>query len=343
MAPVRSVAAATPDERHPSPTSGRPPRPTQALPSAHAERDAETAELFAALADAPDGRSRAVALERIVLLYLDLCGSMAARYDGRGIEHDDLVQVARLALVKAIDRYVPGQGPSFAAFAVPTISGELKRHFRDRGWMVRPPRRLQEMRVQVQSCRNRLEQEVGHTPSDAEVAHELGVTRAAVKEAVAASSSFHPTSLDAGTTDDESGWRSPTCSAHDDESLARVEDRVCLARRPLRARRGRAAAARAALRRRADPARDRRAARDEPDAGVAGAAPARRAPAVALADDATAGRERLEPRLLRRDLAAAVGLLQAGGWWLAARTGAVPVGRRAAPPNPRCWSRTVPT
>jgi RNA polymerase sigma-B factor len=196
-------------------------------PSVHAERDAETAELFAELAAAPDGRSRAAALERIVLLYLDLCGSMASRYDGRGIEHDDLVQVARLALVKAIDRYVPGQGPSFAAFAVPTISGELKRHFRDRGWMVRPPRRLQEMRVQVQSCRNRLEQEVGHSPTDAEVAHELGVTRAAVKEVVAASSSFHPTSLDASTTDDESGSVAYLLG-DDDESLAQVEDRVCL-------------------------------------------------------------------------------------------------------------------
>ncbi|GAA2148146.1 sigma-70 family RNA polymerase sigma factor [Humibacillus xanthopallidus] len=193
----------------------------------HAERDAETARLFAALADAPDGRARAVVLERLVLLYLDLCGSMASRYDGRGIEHDDLEQVARLALVKAIDRYVPGQGPSFAAFAVPTISGELKRHFRDRGWMVRPPRRLQEMRVQVQSCRNRLEQECGHSPSDAEVARALGVSRASVKEAVAAASSFHPTSLDAGTTDDESG--SVAFLLGDvDESLARVDDRVCL-------------------------------------------------------------------------------------------------------------------
>ena len=227
MAPLRSVAAPVHASATQAASGGA--EVDKALPSAHAERDAETTELFAALAAAPDGRSRAVALERIVVLYLDLCGSMAARYDGRGIEHDDLVQVARLALVKAIDRYVPGQGPSFAAFAVPTISGELKRHFRDRGWMVRPPRRLQEMRVQVQKCRNRLEQEVGRTPSDAEVAHELGVTRAAVKEAVAASSSFHPTSLDAGTTDDESGSAVAHALGHDDGLLARVEDRVCLA------------------------------------------------------------------------------------------------------------------
>ena len=198
-----------------------------AVASIHAERDAETAELFAALADAPDARARAVVLERIVLLYLDLCGSMASRYDGRGVEHDDLVQVARLALVKAIDRYVPGQGPSFAAFAVPTISGELKRHFRDRGWMVRPPRRLQELRVQVQACRNRLEQECGHTPTDDEVARELGVSRATVKEAIGASSSFHPTSLDANSSDDESSSVA-FILGDDDEELARVDDRVCL-------------------------------------------------------------------------------------------------------------------
>jgi len=228
MAQVRAFAAASPTSAAGQTESGGPgPEIDTVPPSVHAERDAETAELFAELAAAPDGRSRAAALERIVLLYLDLCGSMASRYDGRGIEHDDLVQVARLALVKAIDRYVPGQGPSFAAFAVPTISGELKRHFRDRGWMVRPPRRLQEMRVQVQSCRNRLEQEVGHSPTDAEVAHELGVTRAAVKEVVAASSSFHPTSLDASTTDDESGSVAYLLG-DDDESLAQVEDRVCL-------------------------------------------------------------------------------------------------------------------
>jgi RNA polymerase sigma-B factor len=233
MAPVPAVSAATPDPEsstgHLDADASAPELPADTTTTAglHAERDAETAELFAALADAPDGRARAVVLERLVLLYLDLCGSMASRYDGRGVEHDDLVQVARLALVKAIDRYVPGQGPSFAAFAVPTISGELKRHFRDRGWMVRPPRRLQEMRVQVQSCRSSLEQEHGHSPSDSEVALALGVSRAAVKEAAAAASSFHPTSLDAGTSDDESGSVAALLG-DEDESLARVDDRVCL-------------------------------------------------------------------------------------------------------------------
>ena len=164
-----------------------------------------------------------------MLLYLDLCGSMASRYDGRGIEHDDLVQVARLALVKAIDRYVPGQGPSFAAFAVPTISGELKRHFRDRGWMVRPPRRLQEMRVQVQSCRNRLEQEVGHTPTRRRGGPRAG-RDASSRQGGRRGVEQLPPHL-ARRRHDRRRVRlgRPTLLGDDDESLARVEDRVCLA------------------------------------------------------------------------------------------------------------------
>ena len=118
-----------------------------------AHRDACTEDLFDELIHAADPASAARTMERIALLYLDLCETMAGRYAGRGIDHDDLVQVARLALVKAIRRYRPGGGPSFAAYAVPTVSGELKRHFRDRGWMVRPPRRVQELRANLSAER----------------------------------------------------------------------------------------------------------------------------------------------------------------------------------------------
>src|SRR6478735_2911969 len=118
-----------------------------------AERDAETADLFAALASATSDAERQRLVEQITILYLGLCTTMASRYSGRGIELDDLVQVARLALVKSIHRYEPGRGQSFASYAVPTISGELKRWFRDRGWVVRPPRRLQELRASVQAAR----------------------------------------------------------------------------------------------------------------------------------------------------------------------------------------------
>ena len=126
--------------------------PTRRSPSA----THETSELFEQLAAAhAPRRSREQVVEQIVLLYLDLCTTMAGRYDGRGVEHDDLVQVARLALVKAVRRYEPGHAPSFAAYAVPTISGELKRWFRDRGWVVRPPRRLQELRADLQAVARR--------------------------------------------------------------------------------------------------------------------------------------------------------------------------------------------
>src|SRR6476661_1913637 len=149
-----------------------------------AERDAETSELFRRLALARTPEDSEPIVEEIVHLYLDLCASMAGRYDGRGVEHDDLVQVARLALVKAVRRYEPGHAPSFAAYAVPTISGELKRWFRDRGWVVRPPRRLQELRVNLQSIRAQLEQELGATPSDTELAAAVGVEMEAADDRV---------------------------------------------------------------------------------------------------------------------------------------------------------------
>src|SRR5689334_21826878 len=140
-----------------------------------AERDAETTSLFQRLSAAAGPEAEHL-VEEITLLYLDLCTRMAARYDGRGIEHDDLVQVARLALDKAIRRYEPGHAPSFAAYAVPTISGELKRWFRDRGWVVRPPRRLQELRADLQAVRAELEQALGATPTDADLAEAVGAT-----------------------------------------------------------------------------------------------------------------------------------------------------------------------
>ncbi len=193
-----------------------------------AERDVETSELFRRLAatDTPEESEQVV--EQIVHLYLDLCSSMAGRYDGRGVEHEDLVQVARLALVKAVRRYEPGHAPSFAAYAVPTISGELKRWFRDRGWVVRPPRRLQELRANLQSVRARLEQELGATPTDAELAEAVGATVEEVREVAAAATGFRPLSLDCSPSDEERPGLAAFL-ATDDDGLAGADDRVCLA------------------------------------------------------------------------------------------------------------------
>jgi RNA polymerase sigma-B factor len=199
--------------------------PAQLRPS-FAERDAETTELFRRLSVASEHEAEHL-VEEITLLYLDLCTRMAARYDGRGIEHDDLVQVARLALVKAIRRYEPGHAPSFAAYAVPTISGELKRWFRDRGWVVRPPRRLQELRANVNTTRAALEQQSGRTPSDAQVADALGATLDDVREVDVAATGFSPLSLDCSPADDDRPGLE-TYLACDDHALESADDRVCL-------------------------------------------------------------------------------------------------------------------
>ena len=129
--------------------------------------------------------------------HLGLADSLARQYAHRGVDLDDLVQVARLGLLLAAERYRPGAGNSFAAFAVPTIRGELRRHFRDQGWMVRPPRRVQEMRARLRSVRQELEQRCGHAPSTAELAEELDVAPAEIDECASADTSFAPLSLDA--------------------------------------------------------------------------------------------------------------------------------------------------
>lgn len=190
-------------------------------------RDQESDRLFHQLRSRADEATRARAQEEIVHLYLPLCSAMAQRYDGRGIEHDDLVQVARLGLVKAMSRYEPGRGRSFAAYAVPTISGELKRHFRDRGWMVRPPRRVQELRSDLSTHRAELEQHLGRGASDPELAEALGLAVDEVRELARATSCFRPTSIDAPL--DGEGPREPAAAlAYDDPAFDLVENRVCL-------------------------------------------------------------------------------------------------------------------
>ena len=149
------------------------------------------------LKDAQEGRpvDRATA-ETLVLLNLGLADGIAGRYLGRGIDRDDLVQVARLGLVKAVRRFRPGLGQSFAGFAAPTISGEIKRHFRDTGWMVRPPRRLQELGVRMRDAEKDLEQNLRRRPRSDELAAVLDVDEEQVRAAREAASSFHALSLD---------------------------------------------------------------------------------------------------------------------------------------------------
>ncbi|MFC7486451.1 sigma-70 family RNA polymerase sigma factor [Knoellia sp. CPCC 206453] len=155
--------------------------------------------LEAALATADERRAARLRKEATVLS-LDLADRLAHRYRGRGVEVDDLVQVARMALVKATLRYRPGVGHGFAPYATSTIVGELKRHFRDHGWVVRPPRRLQELRAEVVARGERLQQDLRHAPTVHEVAEAMELGCDQVREAVACSSGYRTDSLDAVTS-----------------------------------------------------------------------------------------------------------------------------------------------
>jgi RNA polymerase sigma-B factor len=135
--------------------------------------------------------------DEAVLLMLDLPEQVARRYAGRGIEHDDLVQVGRLGLVKAAAGYRPGMGSCFAAYAMPTVSGEVKRHFRDCGWSVRPPRRLQEVRALLGAEEEQLTQRLHRIPTRDEVAAELGLEPDEVTLAKLCGSAYSAVSLDA--------------------------------------------------------------------------------------------------------------------------------------------------
>ncbi len=134
--------------------------------------------------------------DQLVLDHLQIATSVAGRYRERGADLQDLVQVARLALVEAAGRYQPEKG-DFLSFAMPTITGMLKKYFRDKGWMVRPPRQIQESQRQIEQARSELTQTLGRSPKVTEIADLLDLPRLEVDRAEAARSCFHPISLDA--------------------------------------------------------------------------------------------------------------------------------------------------
>ena len=153
-----------------------------------------------ALAWAAEGPERKRRLDDVVVSQLGLARSVALRYRDRGQPTDDLVQVANLALVLAVQRYRPGQGLSFAAFAVPTIAGEVRRYFRDRSWDVRPPRRIQELRAAVHAASGDLAQTLGRDATIGEIATHLGIEREDVVETLTAMDGYRSASLDAPTS-----------------------------------------------------------------------------------------------------------------------------------------------
>ena len=164
---------------------------------------------------------------QLVLDYLDLAESLAARFATKGRERDDLKQVAYLGLVKAAIAFDDSKGTSFPAFASPTITGELKRYLRDRCWVVRPPRRVQDLRAALLRCEPQLTQSLGRRPTPAELARELDEPVQAVQEAWAAASSMHPISLDASDFNGEGASLGEFLTSRD-LSFERIEELICL-------------------------------------------------------------------------------------------------------------------
>jgi RNA polymerase sigma-B factor len=156
-----------------------------------------TQRLLKRAAAARSSVARQRLLNEVVLLNQGMALRIAHRYRGRGIDVEDLEQVALLALIKAVRRFEPSRGRAFAAYAAPSIAGDLKKHFRDHGWGVRPPRAIQELVLSVRSTAADLSQTLHHEPTVAEVAEELQVESNDVAQAMIATQNFTPVSLDA--------------------------------------------------------------------------------------------------------------------------------------------------
>ena len=170
--------------------------------------------------------------EQLVDAYTGLVHYLARKFQSRGEPLEDIVQVGFLGLIKAIDRFDPELGHEFTTFATPTVTGEIKRYFRDKGWAIRFPRRLQELYQSIIRVNEELKQELKRQPSVAEVAARLEVSPDDVLEAMEMSQAYTPTSIDAVMAADSSddGRQLSEAIGEEDPNLARVEMRDVLRR-----------------------------------------------------------------------------------------------------------------
>ena len=190
----------------------------------------DSAALFARLHDdAVDQRGREAAREELVHLHLPLVEHCARRFRNRGEPFEDLVQVGTIGLLKSVDRFDLERGVEFSTYATPTIIGEIKRYFRDKGWAIRVPRRLQELRMQIGAASAELTQSLGRSPTPRELAENLGCTVEEIVEGIESSNAYATLSLDA-SDNGEDGAAATMLDAIgvDDANLEHVEIRESL-------------------------------------------------------------------------------------------------------------------
>jgi RNA polymerase sigma-B factor len=164
--------------------------------------------------------------DELVEDHVPLAQFLARRFAHRGEPHEDLVQVALLGLLKAVDRFEPDRGLQFSTFATPTIVGEIKRHFRDKGWAMRVPRRVQELHLQLARVVGSLSQELGRSPTVAEIAAHVGGSEEEVLEAMEAGGMYRLTSLDSPAATSDEGADLASMLGEEDPDFDRVEHQV---------------------------------------------------------------------------------------------------------------------
>lgn len=205
------------------------PRPSGVLPrDGQAAADPASAALLAFAAAPVDDPAYRALRARAIEAWLPLVQHLARRFGGRGEQYDDLVQIGTIGLIKAVDRFDPQRGVDFAGYAIPTVTGEIKRYFRDRTWDVRVPRRLQERRLRITEANNHLTQRLNRSPTVADIAAHLNLTEEEVLEGLEGARAYNAVSLSTPVSDNDNAAVLGDLLGGDDRDLEQVELRVAL-------------------------------------------------------------------------------------------------------------------
>lgn len=206
---------------------------TQPHLTTHARREtgdyADLAPLFEQLAELPDGDPRRAELRtRLVTGHLPVAQHIAQRFANRGEPQDDLLQVATVGLINAVDRFDPTRGTDFLSFAIPTVMGEVRRHFRDTCWSLRVPRRLKELHLAVSTASAELSQRLGRAPTPSEIATHLGEPIEDVYQGLEAAGGYRSQSLDEVLGPNEDSASVGDRIGFEDQALVEVDQQETL-------------------------------------------------------------------------------------------------------------------
>jgi len=212
-----------------TPADGSAPEPPEVPPGRFEASKRRSAELFVELtAVGATQATRTAARDELVHLHLPLVEHCARRFRNRGEPFEDLVQVGTIGLLKSIDRFDLERAVEFSTYATPTIIGEIKRYFRDKGWAIRVPRRLQELRMQIGAATAELTQSLGRSPTPRELAGAIGCSVEEIVEGIESSNAYSTLSLDATDDSEDGGGSMLDAIGVMDENLEHVEIRESL-------------------------------------------------------------------------------------------------------------------